>query len=78
VGPHFRTAARAYGQRMVGVVLTGNISCGTEGLMAIRAQGGVAVVQNDPECSGMSTSPGTHAELDRADLAPLDNPPVAP
>jgi two-component system, chemotaxis family, protein-glutamate methylesterase/glutaminase len=66
VDPLFRTAARMYGNRVVGVVLTGNLSCGTEGLMAIKASGGVAVVQSDPEYPGMPRSAMLHVEVDHA------------
>ena len=44
----FESAADAYGDRAIGVILTGSNDDGAAGLARIKARGGVAIVQ-DPE-----------------------------
>lgn len=70
----FRSAAIHYGARTIGVVLTGLLDDGTEGLIAIKAAGGLSIVQ-DPSDAEWPSMPSNALQRDHAvaldDLAGL-------
>lgn len=66
IDPLFRSAAIAYRQNVIGVILTGDLDDGTVGLQAIKTCGGVALVQDPGEAVASSMPSGAlrYVEVD--------------
>jgi two-component system, chemotaxis family, protein-glutamate methylesterase/glutaminase len=66
IDPLFRSAAVCCGHRTIGVVLTGTMGDGASGLQALKACGGLTVVQ-DPGDAEFAEMPATALRLARPD-----------
>jgi two-component system, chemotaxis family, protein-glutamate methylesterase/glutaminase len=66
VDPLFLSAAEVYGRRVVGNLLSGGGADGVRGLIAIKARGGLTLVQ-DPEEARNPTMPARAIAEDDVD-----------
>jgi two-component system, chemotaxis family, protein-glutamate methylesterase/glutaminase len=66
IDPTMRTAAGAFDGATIGIVLSGSRDDGTAGLMAIKAGGGIALVQDPDEAlyPAMPLNARTHVDVD--------------
>jgi two-component system chemotaxis response regulator CheB len=64
--PLFQSAAEAYGDKVIGIVLSGGSSDGAAGLTSIKAHGGWAIVQ-DPDEAPVPTMPKAAIAADNPD-----------
>ena len=66
IDPLLRSAARAWGDRLISVILSGTLDDGTAGSAAVHAHGGITIAQepSDAICPGMPASAIDGASID--------------
>ena len=68
----FDSAAAAYGQRLIGVILTGHGKDGAEGLAAVARHGGVTIVQQPETAEAPEMPEAALAAVHTATTLPLE------
>ena len=71
IDPTFRTAARVYGSRVAGVILSGLLDDGVVGMSAIRFCGGMTLVQDPAEAMFPDMPKNTMAAISVDKVAPI-------
>jgi two-component system, chemotaxis family, protein-glutamate methylesterase/glutaminase len=74
IDPLFASAAKTYGSRVIGVLLTGRLNDGTAGLYEVKRHGGITIVQDPSEamCPGMPSGALKRVPVDHCvDLAAM-------
>jgi two-component system chemotaxis response regulator CheB len=71
IDPLFRSAARAYGEDAIGVILTGELNDGTAGLYEIKKAGGIAIVQSPADAEWPSMPRSAHENVPTDYCLPL-------
>ena len=66
IDPLFRTAAKVYDSRVIGIILSGHLDDGAAGLHAIRSRGGIGIVQ-DPQDAQAAQMPRSALQYGGAD-----------
>lgn len=72
IDPMFRSAARKYGSNVIGVILTGGLNDGTAGLFEVKAQGGMAIVQDPQDAASTSMPQSAIANVAVDHVVPVD------
>jgi two-component system, chemotaxis family, protein-glutamate methylesterase/glutaminase len=75
IDPLFRSAAAAYGARVIAIVLTGMLDDGTSGLMVVRASGGEAIIQEPSTATFPSMPRNALNQVPDAHVLPLEEMP---